>query len=892
MRRLIFYFRYALQNLRGSGRWTTFAVLSVAAGVATVVALHSLGLAIGDSLMTNLRDINRGDLTARAVGGGPFSFTFNAGEVENSIFRPNQLATIERAIAPYDARFSTYSIYNNVQITPVEAAATGRPQFITSMFINPDTFMLTRDILAEEPNNALLSTLLGDPHDVVISRNLADDLSLHVGDQVRVTGTEEMFYVTGIVPTDTEANVRNIAASFFGFAYFRQDAANIMGLNAAPNYFSIVLPEDTSSDTIRSLTTQLYQLNVGIVTISTTPDLLERNAEIADMIERFIVVLGLGALLIGGVGIVNTMLVMVGRRSLEIASLKTFGMKRHQIALLFSTEAFLLGLAGSVLGALIGVLLSMGVNRFGELLIQQKLPWRFHPDALVFGFTLGMVVTLVFGVLPVIVAARIRPAIILRPNQAHIPRASLTEILLSLVILIVVLGFITGQIVGPLVDTVLGSSLAYLSIGMIVVAVILAVLALLVGLLWLVVWVVGHLPTFGSVDLRLALRNLTARRTRTATTLLALSAGMFALSSISFLGLGARHIVQFQIEDTLGGNVMVAPLIRHEFASVFVDLWLALQQDVNHLTRMGAFFVRLERVDGEPIYKGDDPFPGVTIPLVLRETDRENLRSGVLLAGRDLTPEDEGKHVIVLSAQSLLETALRDFTLDDLGIHVGSTVQVRINNEPYDFEVVGIVGSANGIVPNMGGAFIPPGLIDIESSWWRVDVLDVPPDKVNDVLLTISGVPIVVAVDVTFIDSLMSRLIDQMSAIPTIVGLLSLVAAAVIMGNTVSLATLERRRQIGVLKAMGLKRRRVLRVLLLENTLIGLLGGVLGLGISALLVSLMTLLGTGVPVPVPAEGRLLAVSLLVISVLIAWAATFFSARVTVNERVARVLRYE
>ena len=72
MRRLIFYIQYALQNLRGSGRWTTFAVLSVAAGVATVVALHSLGLAIGDSLMTNLRDINRGDLTLRTVSGRPW----------------------------------------------------------------------------------------------------------------------------------------------------------------------------------------------------------------------------------------------------------------------------------------------------------------------------------------------------------------------------------------------------------------------------------------------------------------------------------------------------------------------------------------------------------------------------------------------------------------------------------------------------------------------------------------------------------------------------------------------------------------------------------------------------------------------------------------------------
>jgi putative ABC transport system permease protein len=219
-------------------------------------------------------------------------------------------------------------------------------------------------------------------------------------------------------------------------------------------------------------------------------------------------------------------------------------------------------------------------------------------------------------------------------------------------------------------------------------------------------------------------------------------------------------------------------------------------------------------------------------------------------------------------------------------------VQMRINNRPLDFEVIGLVSSANGVVPNAGGAFVPPGVLDLDTAYARFNVLDVQPDKVDGVLLNLSRVPILLAVDVTFIDSLMVRLIEQLSAIPSIVGVLSLIAAAIIMGNTVSLATLERRRQIGVLKAMGLKRQRVLLVLLLENTVIGLLGGALGIGISALLVSLMTTLGTGVPVPLPAEGRLLAAALLVASVLIAWGATFFSARVAVNERVARVLRYE
>ena len=49
--RIMFYMNYALRNLWRSRRWSAFAMFSVAAGVATMVALRSLGLSIGDSLL-------------------------------------------------------------------------------------------------------------------------------------------------------------------------------------------------------------------------------------------------------------------------------------------------------------------------------------------------------------------------------------------------------------------------------------------------------------------------------------------------------------------------------------------------------------------------------------------------------------------------------------------------------------------------------------------------------------------------------------------------------------------------------------------------------------------------------------------------------------------------
>ena len=167
----------------------------------------------------------------------------------------------------------------------------------------------------------------------------------------------------------------------------------------------------------------------------------------------------------------------------------------------------------------------------------------------------------------------------------------------------------------------------------------------------------------------------------------------------------------------------------------------------------------------------------------------------------------------------------------------------------------------------------------------------VPQDELNRALAELSSVIFALSIDVQFIDGLIARLIDQFAAIPTIVGLLSLLAAAVIMANTVALSTLERRRQIGILKAIGLKSRRVLKVMFIESSLIGLLSALLGIGFSALFINLLASSG-GITIPLPTEARLTALALMIAALLIGWAATFLSARVALTERVMNVLRYD
>lgn len=871
---LRFYFGYAVRNQRRSLRWTAFAAFCIAAGVAAIVALRTLGLSIGDSLTDNVRANNRGDISiSTSRGGMDFSFTGAGGDAD--VFEPATLAAIEAWAAANDARISTFLEASNLQVTQVDAVNVGRPQFVTGLLIDPATYPAYGAVTLLEPAGAALASVFTGGNDIVISQNLAESQGLAVGDTVRVTGTDEPFTVRGIVRTEQEAGVTDLLASFFGFAYLPASHAGLLQQPSLPNRIAITLPDGSAPERITQAANELQRLaGPSAASIRTVNQLLESYSQIADILGRFIVIMGLGALLIGGVAIINTMLVLVGRRTNEIAALKTFGLKGRQVMFMFLAEALLLGIAGSLLGAALGVLLSVGVNQYGAAFLQQPLSFRIYPEAIGFGVAVGVVVTMVFGVLPVLVANKVRPATILRPNETAVPAAGCLQSLLALVLVILVVGVIAGQILGSVIGGIIG------------VALTLVILGLLVGLMWIVVWIVSKLPAFGLVDLKLALRNLSARRTRTATTLLALAAGMFALSSITFIGAGTRELLNFQMARQLGGNVLVFPLlslVSPALAQTALNAQLNNIEGIDYRTTLSTYRGRLMAVDGVAAAAGSGGAQAQsairTMPLQSRETDNPNIEPPAMSAGRYLTAEDRGQPVIVVRDDLLSASQ---------GITLGSTLTIRVGNVPYDFTVVGL--TAGGGV-QFGPYDIPPGVIRATPSV-ELTVLSVGSSHLNQVLLDLSGNPTVIAVDLTFIDGLLRRVIDQFAAIPTVVGLLSLLAAAVAMANTVALATLERRRQIGVMKAVGLKGRRVMGIMLIENTIIGLLGGVLGIGLSAIAVALMTSVNDGQAIPVPADAVPVAVALMVAAVAIAWIATFASAQSVVRGHVTEVLRYE
>ena len=258
--RLRFYLTYALRNIRRGGRWTTLAVLCVTAGVATVVALRSLGLAVGDTLTNNVRIEIKGDLLIRNdnIFGG-------FGSSDPNAFSPTELAALLAWAKDQGAAASAYMSGRNMQITKSDAAGFGRPSFIGSNFIDPQTYPPTHTIRALDPPDAPLSQLFTGGNDVVISDNLAAQNDIAVGDQVRVSGTQEIYTVRGIVSVAEESSVTNFLNAFFGFAYF--DLANAQAVindEFAPNRIGVLLPEATDDERLKVLEAEIEAIVPGV----------------------------------------------------------------------------------------------------------------------------------------------------------------------------------------------------------------------------------------------------------------------------------------------------------------------------------------------------------------------------------------------------------------------------------------------------------------------------------------------------------------------------------------------------------------------------------------------------------------------------------------------------
>ena len=175
-------------------------------------------------------------------------------------------------------------------------------------------------------------------------------------------------------------------------------------------------PEEVAKDIERKLR-KFRDEKEGEETFSvqTSEQLLESFSNIFGIVQAVLVGIAAISLLVGGIGIMNTMYTAVLERTKEIGTMKAVGARNSDILLIFLFESGLLGLVGGGIGIMIGVGLGKSAEyiatmALGTDLLQAYFPWYLILGALMFSFCIGAL----SGIFPAMQAAKLKPADALR----------------------------------------------------------------------------------------------------------------------------------------------------------------------------------------------------------------------------------------------------------------------------------------------------------------------------------------------------------------------------------------------------------------------------------------------------------------------------------------------
>jgi ABC-type antimicrobial peptide transport system permease subunit len=212
-------------------------------------------------------------------------------------------------------------------------------------------------------------------------------------------------------------------------------------------------------------------------------------------------------------------------------------------------------------------------------------------------------------------------------------------------------------------------------------------------------------------------------------------------------------------------------------------------------------------------------------------------------------------------------------------------------SETITFEVVGMTAtSVMGSGGPVSGLYAPVGAFPADMSPVTSSiVVDIDEAQLPELRRQIARVLGAFMLETGVFTRLISGLLNTFIAFPTMVAALGLVVGGVVIANSVALTTMERRREIAVMKAVGLQRERVLFMLLLENGVLGLIGGLLGIGIGfvalVIMVARLSIPGSELP-----WGT--ALVLMALCIAVALIAALSSAWGASGEKPLNVLRYE
>ncbi len=509
-----FALRYAVRNLLRGGQRTLLATACVGFGVMSLVGLQMLSSMISASIA----------LDARTVLGGDASLSRRDRDLTAADVEALERMRARGAIA-------AYTLTTRGGGALLKRAGAGRAQVLgRSLGVEPATFPLVGEARLGKPAGATLGSLIAGPGTAVITRDVADRMGLSPGDGLLLGGGPEgapaRLRVTGIVELTPDRQGDTV---LYSLATARRLAGREDVVHSAQVLWGPAPPA------VAALAAEGWS-------VGRSEEVARNRARVVDLFGMMLKGSGILGLLLGGIGVSNTMQVLLARRRLEIATLKTLGYERRHLVLLFGLEAAMLGVLGGLAGATAGAGLSawlrLLLGRVGPIMLGPAIDVR----VLAGGVAVGVATAVIFGLHAIARASAVRPSTLLRDLPT--PKAWGEAAVLYAAL---------GALFSALAATVMGN--AIYGVGVVVAGV--AGLALLVALLGAGFFAVVAVPVPLPGLVAIARRNLRRNLVHTLVALVALFCGVFTIGFAGATIENGRARLAAQTRAGEGPNVTV-----------------------------------------------------------------------------------------------------------------------------------------------------------------------------------------------------------------------------------------------------------------------------------------------------------------------------------------------
>ncbi len=647
------------------------------------------------------------------------------------------------------------------------------------------------------PIDVIEGTAPAADDEIAVDRVLADDEHLAVGDEVTLLSAGGQLPVTIVGITE----FGNAGAVDSGGTVSVTPSVAVDQLNGGKAEYRELLVRGSASQA--DLVTELEPLVPDGFVAEAGDDFLARKRTEASAFGRLLKT-GLSAfsvlaLLVGGFVIYNTFNVIVTQRLRELAVLSAIGATPKQLRRALRYEGLVIGAIGSILGVVVGFALAYGMiavlGAFGVELPGSGV--AVSPNTVVSALLAGMVITYVSVRAPARKAARTEPIEALR--QSEVETATIGRARVATVAVLAVLGF-AGLLAGGGLGLAVGGVLLFL-------AVIAAGPLLARG----AAWAAGPLAQPFGLEGRLAVDNTARNPLRTATTANALLIGVFLVTLVTVAGTSLKDFAVGELNRLAGADFVLAS----QGGTIDDDLIAALEA-VEGVEQVVAFRAQPATVDGtaSSVSAGDLDR--------LQQVAKLDLRSGSF---DDL---DDGS--IIIAGSTSIGSAP---TKDDL--EVGDTVEVvGASGEPVELTVVGVLESSIDVaftgnlvtdttLAQLSGADAAPTQAFMAVASGRESEVE---EAAGEVL---SIRPDIFLAKASQLSETIGQIFDFLIAAVNGLLLMSVAVALIGIVNTMSLSIVERRRELGLLRIVGMVDRRVRRMVRLESIVIATLGTVSGM---------------------------------------------------------------